>query len=196
MSCYICAVSSYYERTFFHQVDQGDYVEIFNEEKIFNSDGWTCTKHIITLKNLFYSFSKLSWMMSKEDEELSSKYLSYLKNCGKHKDLDEPLALQIVNSTLSKSKKGNLAETRLWCYSGVWKSVTLLWRIWFFDCFWGKKQCESQFLVTPKAILSPTGSPATVSNHLGNMTPSLCLAPKKKRKLTALEKAQKYLDFI
>ena len=74
------------------------------------------------------------------------------------------------------------------------------------------EQIESPLLVTPKADPSPTVSPwldepdastptrttleATVSNHMENLTPSLCLAPQKKRKLTTLEKAQEYLDLI
>ena len=75
----------------------------------------------------------------------------------------------------------------------------------------GMEQIESPSLVTPKADPSPTVSPwldepdsstptrtpeATVSNHMENLTPSLCLASKKKRKLTTLEKAQEYLDLI
>ena len=63
---------------------------------------------------------------------------------------------------------------------------------------------ESPLLVTPKANPSPTVSQwldepetltptrineATVSNHMENLTPSLCLAPKKNRKSTTLEKA-------
>ena len=81
----------------------------------------------------------------------------------------------------------------------------------FFDRLWGIEQIESPLLVTPKADLYPTVSPwldepdsatptrtpeATVSNHMENLTPSLCIAPKKKRKPTTLEKAQEYLDFI
>ena len=81
----------------------------------------------------------------------------------------------------------------------------------FFDRLWGMEQIESPSLVTPKADPSPTVSPwldepdystptrtpeATVSNHKENLTPSLCLARKKKRKLTTLEKAQEYLDLI
>ena len=81
----------------------------------------------------------------------------------------------------------------------------------FFDRLWWMKQNESPLLVTPKADLSPTVSPwldepesstptrtpeATVSNHMENLTPSLCLAPKKKRKLTTPEKAQEFLDLI
>ena len=72
-------------------------------------------------------------------------------------------------------------------------------------------QIESPLLVTPEADPSPVVSPwldepgcsnptrtlvATVSNHLENLTPSLCLAPKKKRKLTTLEKAQEKLYLI
>ena len=81
----------------------------------------------------------------------------------------------------------------------------------FFDRLWGMEQIESPLLVTPKADPSPTVSPwldepgsstptrtpeATVSNHMKNLTPSLCLAPMKKQKLTTLEKAQEYLDLI
>ena len=70
---------------------------------------------------------------------------------------------------------------------------------------------ESPLLLTPKADPFPTVSPwldepdsstatptpeATVSNHMENLTPSLCLTPKKKRELTTLKKAQEYLDLI
>ena len=73
----------------------------------------------------------------------------------------------------------------------------------FFDRLWGMEQIELPLIVTSKADPSPTVSPwldepdsstptrtfeATVSNHMENLTPSLCLAPKKKRKLTTLEK--------
>ena len=75
------------------------------------------------------------------------------------------------------------------------------------------EQIESPSVVTPKADPSPAVSPwldepgcstpkstpvpvATVSNHMENLYPSHCLAPKKKRKLTTLEKAQDYLDLI
>ena len=52
----------------------------------------------------------------------------------------------------------------------------------------------SRWLAEP-CCSTPTRTPlATVSNHLENLTPSLGLAPRKKRKLTTLEKAQKYLD--
>ena len=79
----------------------------------------------------------------------------------------------------------------------------------FLTVFGDGSNVSHNFLNTPKASLSPTGSPwldepdcstptrtpvATVGKHLGNMTLSLCLVPQKKRKLTALEKAQKYLD--
>ena len=43
--------------------------------------------------------------MSKEDEELDVKYLSYLTNSGKYTDPDESLALQIDISTLSNQLK-------------------------------------------------------------------------------------------
>ena len=64
----------------------------------------------------------------------------------------------------------------------------------FFDRLWGTEQIESPFLITPKADPFPAVSPwlgepgcltptrtlvATVSNHLENLTPSLCLAPNK-----------------
>ena len=72
-----------------------------------------------------------------------------------------------------------------------------------FDRLWGMEQIESPLLVTPKTDPSPTVSPwldepesstptrtheATVSNHIENLTRSLYLAPKKKRKLTTLKK--------
>ena len=43
--------------------------------------------------------------MSKVHEELNKKYLSNLTNLGKYTDPDEPLALQIDISTLSKPVK-------------------------------------------------------------------------------------------
>ena len=70
------------------------------------------------------------------------------------------------------------------------------------------EQIESPSVVTPKADPSPAVSPwidetgcstpkrtpvDTVNNHIENLTPSLCLAPKQKRKLTTLKKAQEYL---
>ena len=73
------------------------------------------------------------------------------------------------------------------------------------------EKIESPLLVTPKADPSPTVSPwpggpdsstpprtqeATVKNDMEKLTPSLCLAPKKNRKLITLEKAQEYLDLI
>ena len=81
----------------------------------------------------------------------------------------------------------------------------------FFDRLWGMEQIESPSVVTPKADPSPAVSPwldepgcstpkrtpvAIVSNHMENLTPSLYLAPKKKRKLTIVEKAQEYLNLI
>ena len=74
-------------------------------------------------------------------------------------------------------------------------------KIEFFDRLWGMEQILSPLLVTPTADPSPTVSPwldepdsstptrtpeATVSNHIENLTPSLCLAPKKERKLRSI----------
>ena len=53
-------------------------------------------------KNFLHLFSKLSLKKPKEEEELIIKYLSYLTNSGKYTDPDEPLALQVDISTLSK----------------------------------------------------------------------------------------------
>ena len=79
----------------------------------------------------------------------------------------------------------------------------------FFDRLWGMEQIVSPLVVTPTADRSPTMSPwldepdystptrtpeATVSSHMENLTPSLCLAPKKERKLR--KKAPEYLDLI
>ena len=67
----------------------------------------------------------------------------------------------------------------------------------FLDRLWGIEHIESPLIVTPKVDPSPIVSPwldepdsstptrtpeATVSNHMEILTPSLCLAPKKKRK--------------
>ena len=56
-------------------------------------------------KKFLHLFSKFSLKKSKEDEELNIKYLSYLENSGKYTDPDEPLALQVDISTLSKPVK-------------------------------------------------------------------------------------------
>ena len=81
----------------------------------------------------------------------------------------------------------------------------------FFDRSWGKEQIGSPLLNTPTADPFPIVSPwldepdsstptrtpeVTVSNHMENLAPSLCHAPRKKRKLSKLEKAQEYLDLI
>ena len=91
------------------------------------------------------------------------------------------------------------------------KQLQYFEEIEFFDRLWEMEQIESPLLNTPKADLSPTVSPwldegdsstptrtpeATVRNDMENLTPSLCLAPKKKRKITPLEKDQEYLDLI
>ena len=55
--------------------------------------------------NFLHLFSKLSLKKSKKDEELNIKYLSYLTNSGKYTDHDEPLALQVDISFLSKPVK-------------------------------------------------------------------------------------------
>ena len=56
-------------------------------------------------KKFLHFFSKLYLKKSKEDEELKIKYLSYLTSSGKYTDPDEPLALQVYISTLSKRVK-------------------------------------------------------------------------------------------
>ena len=59
-------------------------------------------------KIFLHLFNKLSLKKSKKDEELNIKYLSYLTNSGKYTDPDEPLALQVDNSTPSKPVKMRL----------------------------------------------------------------------------------------
>ena len=100
MPCYIFAGYSNQEKTIFYETVYGIFVVKINEEKSFNSDEWTCINHIMIPKNF-----KLSLKMSKEDEELKMKYLSYLTNSGKYTDPGEPLPLQIDISTLSKPAK-------------------------------------------------------------------------------------------
>ena len=156
-------------------------------------------------------FSKLSLKISKKDEELNIKYLSYLTNSGKYTDPDEPLALQVDISTLSKPVKNFLYKYDCDVTPMCENQLEYFEEIEFFDRLWGMEQIESPSVVTPKADPSPVVSPcldepgcstpkrtpeATVSNHMENLTPSLCLAPKKKRKLTTVEKAQEYLDLI
>ena len=162
-------------------------------------------------KNFLHLFSKLSLKISKKDEELNIKYLSYLTNSGKYTDPDEPLALQVDISTLSKPVKKFLYKYDCDVTPMCENQLEYFEEIEFFDRLWGMEQIESPSVVTPKSYASPVVSPwldepgcstpkrtpeATVSNHMENLTPSLCLAPKKKRKLITLEKAQEYLDLI
>ena len=211
MPCYIIAGYSNHERTIFYETVHGNFVAIINEEKSFNSDEWTCTHHVMTPKTFLHLFSKLSLKISKKDEELNIKYLSYLTNSGKYTDPDEPLALQVDISTLSKPVKKFLYKYDCDVTPMCENQLEYFEEIEFFDRLWGMEQIESPSVVTPKADPSPVVSPwldepgcstpkrtpeATVSNHMENLTPSLCLAPKKKRKLTTLEKAQEYLDLI
>ena len=74
------------------------------------------------------------------------------------------------------------------------------------------EQIEPLSVVIPKADPSPAvsswldepGCPTatrtlratvvTMINHMENLTPSLCLAPKRKRKITEMKKAPEYLD--
>ena len=62
----------------------GIFFAIINEEKVFSSDEWSCTNHIMIPNTFLHLFSKLSFKMSKKDEELNIKYLSYLKTSGKY----------------------------------------------------------------------------------------------------------------
>ena len=171
-------------KSIFYETVHGNFVAIINEEKSFNS---------------------------KKDEELNIKYLSYLTNSGKYTDPDEPLALQVDISTLSKPVKKILYKYDCDVTPMCENQLEYFEEIEFFHRLWGMEQIESPLLVTPKADPSPTVSPwldepdsttatrtpeATVSNQMENLTPSLCLAPKKKRKITTLEKAQDYLDLI
>ena len=211
MPCYLIAGYSNHERTIFYETVQGNFVAIINEEKSFNSDEWTCTHHIMITKNFLHLFSNFFLKKPKEDEELNIKYLSYITNSGKYTDPDEPLALQVDFSTLSKPVKKFLyiydCDVTPMCEN----QLEYFEEIEFFDRLWGMEQIESPLLVTPKADPSPTVSPwldepdssiatrtseATMSIQMENLTPFLCLAPKKKRKITTLEKAQEYLDLI
>ena len=211
MPCYIIAGYSNHERTIFYETVHGNFVAIINEEKSFNSDEWTCTHHVMIPKNFLHLFSKLSLKNSKKDEELNIKYLSYLTNSGKYTDPDEPLALQVDISTLSKPVKKFLYKYDCDVTPMCENQLEYFEEIEFFDRLGGMELIESPSVVTPKADPSPVVSPwldepgcstpkrtpvATVSNHMENLTPSLCLAPKKNRKLTTLEKAQEYLDLI
>ena len=153
-------------------------------------------------KKFLHLFSKLSLKNSNKDEELNIKYLSYPTNSFKYTDPDKPLALQVDISTLSKPVKKILYKYDCDVTPMCENQLEYFEEIEFFDRLWGMEQIESPSLVTPKADPSPTVSPwldepdsstptrtpeATVSNHM---------EPKKKRKLTTLEKAQEYLDLI
>ena len=196
MPCYIIAGYSNHKRTIFYETVHGNFVAIINEEKSFNSDEWTCTHHVMIPKNFLHLFSKLSLKNSKKDEELNMKYLSYLTNSGKFTDPDEPLALQVDTSTLSKPVKNFLYKYDCDVTPMCENQLEYFEEIEFFDRLWGMEQIESPSVVTPTADPSPVVSPwldepgcstpkrtpvATVSNHMENLSPSLCLAPKKKK---------------
>ena len=118
MPCYIIAGYSNHERTIFYETVQSNFEAIINIVKSLNSDEWTCTHHIMIPKIFLHLFSKLSLKKSKEDGELNINYLSYLKKSGKHTDPDEPLALQVDISTLSKPVKNILCVTPM-CENSV-----------------------------------------------------------------------------
>ena len=134
---------------------------------------------------------------SKKDEKLYLKYLCYLTIFGKYTDPDQPLALQVDISTLSKPVKTILFKYDCDVTPMCENQLEYFEEIEFFDHLWGMEQIESPSVVNPKADPSPAVSPwldepgcstpkrtpvATVSNHMENLTPSLCLVPKKKRK--------------
>ena len=198
MPCYIIAGYSNHERTLFNETVHGNFVAIINEEKSFNSDDWTCTHHVMIPKIFLHLFSKLSLKNSKKDEELNIKYLSYLTNSGKHTDLNEPPALQVDISTLSKPVKKILYKYDCDVTPMCENQFKYFKEIEFFDRLWGMEQIESPSVVTPKADPSPAVSPwldepgcstpkrtpvATVSNHMENLTPSLCLALLEKKEV-------------
>ena len=210
MPCYIIAGYSNHERTIFCETVHGNFLAIINEEKSFNSDEWTCTHHIMIPKFFFHLFSKLFLKQSKKYEELNIKYLSYLTKSGKYTDPDEPLALQVEVSTLSKPVKKFLYKYDCDVTPMCENHLEYFEEIEFFDRLWGMEQIESPS-VTPKSDPSPAVSPwldepgcstpkrttvDNVNNHMENLTPSLCQAPKKKRKQTTEEKVQEYLDLI
>ena len=56
-------------------------------------------------QKLFTFIQQIFLKNSKKDEELNIKYLINLTNSGKYTDPDEPLALQVDISTLSKPVK-------------------------------------------------------------------------------------------
>ena len=73
------------------------------------------------------------------------------------------------------------------------------------------EEIGSPSIFTPKGDSHPTVSPwldepesstptctsvATVSNHMENLIPCVCLARKNQRMIIALEKMQEYLDLI
>ena len=137
--------------------------------------------------------------------------MSYLTNSGKYKDPDEPLALQVDISILSRPVKTFLYKYDCDVTPMCENQLEYFEEIEIFDRLWVMEQIESPSVITPKADPSTAVSPwldepgcstpnltpvATVSNHMENLTTSLCLAPKKTRKLTTLEKAQEYLDLI
>ena len=151
MPCYIIAGYSNHERTIFYETVHGNFVAIINEEKSFNSDEWTCTHHVMIPKIFLHLFSKLSLKNSKKDEELNIKYLSYLTNSGKYTDPDEPLALQVDISTLSKPVKNFLYKYDCDVTPMCENELEYFEEIEFFDRLWGMEQIESPSLVTTKA---------------------------------------------
>ena len=104
-------------------------------------------------QKFLHLFSKLSLKNSKKDEELNIKYLSYLTNSGKYTDPDEPLALQVDISTLSKPVKKFLYKYDCDVTPMCENQLEYFEEIEFFDRLWGMEHIESPSLVPRKLIL-------------------------------------------
>ena len=85
--------------------------------------------------------------------------MRYLTNSGKYTDPDEPLALQVDISTLSKPVKKILYKFDCDVTPMCEKQLEYFEEIELFDHLWGMEQIEPPLLVTPKADPSPTRSP-------------------------------------
>ena len=109
-------------------------------------------------------------------------------NSGNYTDRDEPLALRVDISTLSKPVKKFLYKDDCDVTPMCENQLEYFEEIEFFDRLWGTERIESPSVVTPKVDPSPAVSPwldepgcstpkrtpvDTVNNHMENLTPSL-----------------------
>ena len=99
------------------------------------------------------SFSKLSLKISKEGEELNMKYSSYFTNSGNYTDPDEPLALQISFSTLSKPVFFFFINTIVMLLRCVKNSYNTLKKLYFLIVYGERNRLSHHFQLSRKLIV-------------------------------------------